>query len=89
MSGVECEADDEGAPDVRVVARVTEWVEERYPDAGPLVATETCLYTTTIDERFILTRRGKIVIGSACSGHGFKFAPAVGERLADLVADIL
>ena len=89
MSGVECEPDDEGAPDVRVVARVTEWVEERYPDAGPLVATETCLYTTTIDERFILTRRGKIVIGSACSGHGFKFAPAVGERLADLVADIL
>jgi len=24
------------------------------------------------------------VIGSACSGHGFKFAPAVGRRLADL-----
>ena len=67
----------------------TEWIEERYPDAGPLVGTETCIYTTTIDQRFILTRRGRIVIGSACSGHGFKFAPAVGERLADLVADIL
>jgi sarcosine oxidase len=84
MSGVECDPEDEGRPDVSVVGRVTEWVEERFPDAGPLVATETCLYTTTIDERFILTRRGKIVIGSACSGHGFKFAPAVGERLADL-----
>jgi glycine/D-amino acid oxidase-like deaminating enzyme len=24
------------------------------------------------------------VIGSACSGHGFKFAPVVGERLAEL-----
>ena len=45
---------------------------------------ETCLYTTTPDERFILERRGRIVIGSACSGHGFKFAPAVGKRLADL-----
>jgi glycine/D-amino acid oxidase-like deaminating enzyme len=26
-----------------------------------------------------------VVVGSACSGHGFKFAPWVGERLADLV----
>ena len=30
------------------------------------------------------SRRGRLVIGSACSGHGFKFAPAVGRRLADL-----
>jgi glycine/D-amino acid oxidase-like deaminating enzyme len=29
------------------------------------------------------------VIGSACSGHGFKFAPAVGQRLAGMAADIL
>jgi sarcosine oxidase len=26
----------------------------------------------------------RIVVGSPCSGHGFKFAPAVGELLADL-----
>ena len=89
MSGVECEPDEEGKPDVSVVERVTEWVEERFPDAGPLVGTETCLYTTTIDHRFILTRRGRIVIGSACSGHGFKFAPAVGERLADLAEGVI
>jgi sarcosine oxidase len=47
------------------------------------------MYTTTKDERFILERRGNVVIGSACSGHGFKFAPAVGTRLAALAADIL
>jgi sarcosine oxidase len=88
MSGVECDPEDEGGPDLAVIERVTEWIEERVPEAGPLVGTETCLYTTTIDERFILTRRGRIVIGSACSGHGFKFAPAVGERLADLVEGI-
>jgi sarcosine oxidase len=46
-------------------------------------------YTTTRDEHFILERRGKVVIGSACSGHGFKFAPAIGSRLAALAADIL
>ena len=47
------------------------------------------MYTTTPDEHFILERRGKVVIGSACSGHGFKFAPAVGSRLAALATDIL
>jgi sarcosine oxidase len=38
----------------------------------------------TSDESFVLERRGRVVVGSACSGHGFKFAPAVGRRLADL-----
>ena len=43
------------------------------------------MYTTTADEQgFILERRGRVVVGSPCSGHGFKFAPAIGERLADL-----
>jgi sarcosine oxidase len=42
------------------------------------------MYTTTEDETFILERSGRVVVGSACSGHGFKFAPAIGERLADL-----
>ena len=49
------------------------------------VGAETCLYTNTADERFVLERHGRIVVGSACSGHGFKFAPVVGARLADLV----
>jgi sarcosine oxidase len=31
-----------------------------------------------------LDRRGSIVIGSPCSGHGFKFTPLVGRILADL-----
>ena len=48
------------------------------------VAAETCMYTTTADESFVLERRGRVVVGSPCSGHGFKFAPAIGERLADL-----
>ena len=47
---------------------------------------ETCLYTNTADERFVLERRGNLVVGSPCSGHGFKFAPLIGERLAALAA---
>jgi sarcosine oxidase len=42
------------------------------------------VYTSTADESFVLERRGRVVVCSACSGHGFKFAPAVGRRLADL-----
>ena len=38
----------------------------------------------TPDEDFVLDRVGPVVIGSACSGHGFKFGPLVGEILADL-----
>ncbi|HTN80544.1 MAG TPA: FAD-dependent oxidoreductase [Acidimicrobiales bacterium] len=47
----------------------------------------TCLYTTTPTEDFVVDRRGSFVIGSACSGHGFKFTPAIGLLLADLAMD--
>jgi sarcosine oxidase len=45
------------------------------------------MYTTTPDEHFILERQRPVVIGSPCSGHGFKFATAVGARLARMAAD--
>jgi len=32
-------------------------------------------------------RHGRIVVASACSGHGFKFAPAFGRTLAALARD--
>ncbi len=84
-AGAETDPDDAAEPDPALVARAAAWVRERLPDVDPEpVAAETCLYTTTPDERFVLERRGRVVIGSACSGHGFKFAPAVGRRLAEL-----
>ena len=60
----------------------------RSPIPSPVHA-ESCFYTSTDDERFVLERHGRIVVGSACSGHGFKFAPAVGERLAALAVEAL
>jgi sarcosine oxidase len=69
----------------RAIARVVDWVGARFPRiAGEPTAVETCLYTNTPDERFVLERRGRIVIASACNGHGFQFAPETGERLARL-----
>ena len=84
-SGVPADPDDDGGPDESVVELLREWVAARFPGADPEpTQVETCFYTSTDDERFILERRGRVVVGSACSGHAFKFAPAVGERLAAL-----
>ena len=88
IAGPETEPDDEGAPNMDSVARMKEWVRARYRDVDPEpVAAETCIYTNTADEHFELVRNGAIVIGSACSGHGFKFSPLIGQRLADLAAN--
>jgi sarcosine oxidase len=84
-SGPVADPDEEGAPDAEIVDAVTEWANQTYAlAASEPAAVETCLYTNTDDERFVLERHGRIVVGSACSGHGFKFAPAIGERLAAL-----
>lgn len=44
----------------------------------------TCLFTNTVDEHFVLDRVGPITVCSPCSGHGFKFVPAIGELTANL-----
>ena len=51
--------------------------------------TETCLYTVRENDEFLLERRGRVVVGSPCSGHGFKFAPVIGQRLAALALEAL
>lgn len=84
-TGPVADPDVAGEPDVAAIARVSTWIRERLTgvDPEPLGA-ETCLYTSTADGSFVLERRGRVVVGSACSGHGFKFAPVVGRRLAEL-----
>jgi len=84
-AGPETNPDDDGLPDLHLLDSISAWVSETYREADPKpLGAETCVYTTTEDESFVLERHGRIVVGSACSGHGFKFAPAVGERLAAL-----
>ena len=81
-------ANTPGDPEPALIKRIAVWANETYLLADPEpVAAETCMYTTTPDETFILERRGRLVVGSPCSGHGFKFAPAIGERLAALAVD--
>ena len=55
---------------------------------GPVSGLTVCLYTNAPDDEFVIDRHPAapgVAFASACSGHGFKFAPIVGEILADLV----
>ncbi|MFN2388147.1 MAG: FAD-dependent oxidoreductase [Actinomycetota bacterium] len=89
-AGPVTDPDASGAPDPVVVDRLASWVSHRLPGVDPHpVGAETCLYTNAPEERFILERRGSIVVGSACSGHGFKFAPLIGARVAALAHEAL
>ncbi len=90
MRGSRSDPDEQHGPDEALVQEIADWTRERFPNADPEpVHAESCFYTTTDDERFIVERHGRIVVGSACSGHGFKFGPATGKRLAALAAEAL
>jgi sarcosine oxidase len=55
--------------------------------AGQILKATTCLYTLTPDEHFIIGLHPQfpsVSIACGFSGHGFKFAPVVGEILAQL-----
>ncbi len=62
--------------------------ESTMPDlAGKLLRASTCLYTMTPDGHFILNRHptsDRVILAAGFSGHGFKFAPIIGEALADV-----
>ena len=89
-SGPVADPDQPRSPEPTLVEAAARWVARRYPDAHPRpLSSETCIYTNTRDEAFVCTRHGRIVVGSACSGHGFKFAPTTGARLAQLAAEAL
>ncbi|XP_040472553.1 peroxisomal sarcosine oxidase [Falco naumanni] len=76
-----------GAPHPYVTL-LSNFISSYLPRLEPQPAVvETCLYTNTPDEDFILDRHPKfsnIIIGAGFSGHGFKLAPVVGKLLCEL-----
>ncbi len=65
---------------------------ERYlPSAnGPALSAQVCMFTNTPDTHFLIDfhpETPQTLIASPCSGHGFKFASAIGEILAELLSD--
>ncbi len=58
--------------------------------AGDAIEPHVCLYSVLPGEHFALGLHPddpRIAVASPCSGHGFKFAAAIGEILADLALD--
>lgn len=75
-------------PDPDGVRRLQQYAQQWLPGVDPtLVEATTCLYTSTPDGHFVIDRRGPITVAAGFSGHGFKFAPAIGELIAGLVAE--
>ena len=73
------------AADEALARTQSDYVARRFPGFVPEpVRADTCLYTMTPDEDFVLDRVGPVVIGAGFSGHGFKFGPLIGELLAAL-----
>jgi monomeric sarcosine oxidase len=59
---------------------------------GEVSSSAVCMYTVTPDANFIVDRHPEheqVIIGAGFSGHGFKFATAVGEQLVDLAHDAM
>lgn len=57
--------------------------------AGRSLRSAVCMYTNTRDGHFIVDRHPRhpnVLLASPCSGHGFKFAGALGEALAQTLA---
>lgn len=68
------------------LAPLTAFLERHLPAArGPFVAASVCLYTCTPSWDFAidwLDADRKVLVAGGFSGHGFKFAPAIGELAA-------
>jgi sarcosine oxidase len=71
------------------IAEIRAFMARRLPQAnGALKASDVCFYTNTPDFHFLVDRHPRhheVILASVCSGHGFKFAPVVGEIIAELV----
>lgn len=76
------------APSDAVSNAALERVQTLIGQSADIVAAETCLYTNTADEDFIIQRHGPVLTLSACSGHGFKFGPRIGRLVADLIDEV-
>jgi sarcosine oxidase len=75
----------------RDVAPVAQALDSWMPRAAHTFReAKPCLYTLTPDEHFVIDQHpehARLIICGGFSGHGFKFAPVVGEIAADLALD--
>ncbi|HEX4862181.1 MAG TPA: N-methyl-L-tryptophan oxidase [Rhizomicrobium sp.] len=89
---------DESAPDMTLRAvspaeidAMRKLVAPHLPGVGGrCLKAVTCLYAATPDRQFVIDRlpgSERVIVASACSGHGFKHSSAIGEMLAGMALD--
>ncbi|WP_367870432.1 N-methyl-L-tryptophan oxidase [Luteolibacter sp. Populi] len=88
-AGIDFDPDESGRPVMNEhIERAMAHLAKRFPDiSGEVIAAQSCLYTSTPDEFFILDHAPgsrRVALCSGCSGHGFKFTILLGELAARL-----
>lgn len=80
------------SPSTEGVAAARAFLEQRFPRmrGAPLLESRVCQYENSPDGHLIIDRApeaGNVWLAGGGSGHGFKFSPALGEHMAQLVLD--
>jgi glycine/D-amino acid oxidase-like deaminating enzyme len=70
--------------------KMRQFLSDSFPGLAdaPIVFTRICLYCDTHDGNFWIApdpKRTELIIAAGDCGHGFKFAPVLGEMIADAV----
>ena len=74
--------------------RLRRFLHDTFPALAdaPVVYTRLCLYADTQDEDFWIApdpERAGLTVAGGGSGHGFKFAPVLGDLIADAATDVV
>jgi glycine/D-amino acid oxidase-like deaminating enzyme len=73
--------------------RLREFLRDTFPllAAAPISFPRVCLYADTTNGHFLIARdpaREGLVVATGDSGHGFKFAPVLGDIVADAIEGV-
>ncbi len=93
--GFDAAGDDPWQPDapphvdVAERARLERWAVERLPHlSGRALRSDRHPWTMTPDGDFAIGNHGAVTVAAGCSGHAFKFGPALGELIADIACGV-
>ena len=76
-------------PDTVEQSELAEWVGRRFPGTlAPVLESQRHPWTMTPDTDFVIDADGPLVVACGCSGHAFKFGPALGELVADVALGV-